>query len=57
MHAKFNTEDLDNPSKNESNYSLTLLVKTTCKSQKDNKIMCVLMLTHNIPFYNNEDFG
>lgn len=52
MLARFNTEDPDNFSRNESNYNLTPLVTTTCKSQKGNKNNVCLDA-----FCNNKDFG
>lgn len=38
MHSKFNTEYLDNSSRDEDDYNLTSLLNTTYKSQKGNKI-------------------
>lgn len=38
MHSTFNSEYLDNSSRNEDNYISTLLLRTTYKSQKSNKI-------------------
>lgn len=38
MHSKFNTEYLDNSSRDEDDYNLTSLLNTTYKSRKGNKI-------------------